>query len=639
MYLYPTQYTLEDRIVASFHNVPLLPYLTECREKGRADVDEQHRKNAANYYEKFADWQSIGRNYSTEISKALKLATDFLWAEHFLSHNDEPKYVSYVNLKILDRYIQVGKQVPVDSILARCRSAIALLVRDWLDYEEHGAFNSKMGKYNRQIFKPDLVDNRIAALKELKLLTPFVSDLPAIHSLDETPSHSYPNDWIYYANAGNGAFALVHMTGLPQSTYHDEYMFLRTIHISECCFWGIISSIKIAIDQFSSGNISASAKYLNEASGFSSILVKLFAVFSTMPYESFFDGFRIKTGDASAIQSRKYQAMDALLRSFNEEKASALRKNPEVQDIVKIAENSSVNIIKVAKLCAEMNVQPELRDAIGRIDRDMLAWRSKHLGIARRYLPREAQGTGDEGIPYLESNVRDPKIMDTTSFFPSEDERITFTSAIQVSANNCSFAFMEFTNFDVRMAEQHLNSTQRKLSSDFKKNRDEIEPRINLYNSFFQERGHICPLVGQFSKGMPSKKIPIIPRLLLSLELQTGLLMGIHDLKKIGSVPIFDIASSGENYRRIDGKQVSCRDRDWVLRDNKGIFASYFTGPDKRTSLNIVERAEATQFDKVALLIFGAPGISENEVTSGIDTLKAVISNFANLENESIWSF
>ena len=35
------------------------------------------------------------------------------------------------------------------------------------------------------------------------------------------------------------------------------------------------------------------------------------------------------------------------------------------------------------------------------LDRDLYKWRARHFGIARKYLPPETVGTGNEGVPYL----------------------------------------------------------------------------------------------------------------------------------------------------------------------------------------------------------------------------------------------
>lgn len=632
--------SFEDRVVRVLNQLPLVAYLIDCRTNGRKNIDPLNRKRARDLYGAVADWRQIWRPQSPELSNALAYGTDFLWAEHFLATNDRARYVPYTNMRILDRYLLVGRQEPVEKILKRCREAIALLVRDWLDFEEEAAFNHQINAYKSINYQNDRVLERVKALKELRDLTPYTEALPHVHSLYAIPPHQYQSDWLYYGNAGNGAIAMLHITGLPQSQYHDEYMFLRTIHIAECCFWGAITSIRCALEHFRQAEVEQVTRFLNEASSFTGTLVKLFAIFETMPVESFFHGFREATGDASAIQSHKYQYLDLLARGYNEQKTQALSQKPELTHLAKLSTFEPNNLATLADKVRGDPRASEVHDAIARIDRHLVAWRSKHVGIAVRYLPPEHQGQGDgtggEGVPYLKSNVRDPLIMvETTDSRDEGTEVVHLTPGFQIAATSCHIGWLEFADLSVDALVAHLDATQKHVGSELKKSREAVAQRIEHYQTFFAARGFQSPLSQQFDKGLPSKTAPLVPRLLLRLELATGLLMGMHDATKIAGTPVLDIASAGEIYTSISGRSLVCRDREWVFRDKKGIFASYFQGPDKRTAL---PAAPAGILKKVAIPVLGAPGIVESEFAEALSRIKSELSTVAHFESESKWA-
>src|SRR5690606_30849541 len=109
-----------------------------------------------------------------------------------------------------------------------------------------------------------------------------------------------------YALDTSHAASLMFVTALPQTKEHDEYLFLRTIHISEVCFWGILTSILSSMESIKNKDFDSAKSHLQTGVAFADILVPLFQAFKTMSPEHF-TNFRDATGNASAIQSRTYQ--------------------------------------------------------------------------------------------------------------------------------------------------------------------------------------------------------------------------------------------------------------------------------------------------------------------------------------------
>lgn len=622
----------EDKILRELQRIPLNDYLQICREHGRQSIPESVRTDACNLYSLVTEWRTTTKSLSLEILSALELAENFLSAEYFLRNNPLPRYTAYTNIRVLDCFLHVGHQIPLTASLDRCTTAIALLVRDWREYETN-ALMMYPDRYNKLNFDIDSVRERIAGLDEFAKLTR-KKGLPDVHSIDAIPTHTYRSDWIYYAIEASGALALCHITCLPQSKFHDEYMFLRTIHIAECCFHGINLSVRAAIFLAKDGSIDEAIDCLKHANLFASFLVKLFALFPTMPIKSFFDGFRLSTGNASAIQSEKYQLLEKITRGLSERKKVALSKQIEghfYSDWNLPEEFTLAGLIESLEDNGRGSIQI-LGSLISELDRLLLMWRSKHLGIARKYLPAEAKGTGDEGVSYLEGNVREPTIKDETMFEDTVDgSRLALTAALQIAARNTAFHWCELNNINTRDLYENLKNIRHITNDTVSNPSHEVQEAIEIYDRFFSDHQHSSPLTGQLAmckaKGVPDRNP--IAELLLTCEIQSGVLIGIHNIERISGALRLDVAIDGDSYEHIGKKTQRCRSGDWIIRDGKGIIASYFDGPDKRTALDVEAFETGKILTSIGVIILGAPELAPERINHAINLINELIGKFS----------
>ena len=165
-------------------------------------------------------------------------------------------------------------------------------------------------------------------------------------------------------------------------------------------------------------------------------------------------------------------------------------------------------------------------------------------------------------------------------------------------------------------------ATKRTLYEKAMKERsEEIEIQIRAYNSFFKKKGYKCPLPNQFrtavQRGIPHI-MPYVDVLLLC-ELGNGVLMGIQDLDAVIGNLTLDVTSKGEQFPGFRGL-VTCRDNEIVLRDEKGIIASYFQGPDKRTEVTKTSR-------NILLYGFFAQNIKSAVVEHALQQAVELLSN------------
>jgi hypothetical protein len=131
-----------------------------------------------------------------------------------------------------------------------------------------------------------------------------------------------------------------------------------------------------------------------------------------------------------------------------------------------------------------------------------------------------------------------------------------------------------------------------------------IEQRVACCGEFFARAGYEFPLAGQLARtidgGFPEAR-PIVGAL-VRCELLTGALMGVHDADSVsGDVLLDRVVREGERFDGMRGV-VECPEGEIVVRDDRGVIASLFQGPDKRTG---VEKHTSN----VTFSIFDVPGL------------------------------
>jgi DNA/RNA-binding domain of Phe-tRNA-synthetase-like protein len=136
----------------------------------------------------------------------------------------------------------------------------------------------------------------------------------------------------------------------------------------------------------------------------------------------------------------------------------------------------------------------------------------------------------------------------------------------------------------------------------------EIRQNMEAFQSFFSDHGFQCPLPSQLrsieKKGFP-RISPFVDTLLLC-EMTNGVLMGVQDLASIHGGLIYDIAQDGESFEGFRSKEpLICKNGEIIIRDAQAIIASYFQGPDQRTSLT-------SRTVSLLFYVFGAPNLARS---------------------------
>lgn len=160
---------------------------------------------------------------------------------------------------------------------------------------------------------------------------------------------------------------------------------------------------------------------------------------------------------------------------------------------------------------------------------------------------------------------------------------ISFTKKYQVTFPELPFGL----GWALQCESQDLKEVKTATLQYIKNNLSNIQQRINRYTQFFAQNRYQCPLKVQMKtllqRGFPT--INFYVDILLVSEMKYGILMGIQDLDKVeGYKLLLDIAEENENFMGFR-ERINCRKDAIVIRDEKDIIASYFEGPDKKTSI------------------------------------------------------
>jgi tryptophan 2,3-dioxygenase len=634
-------------IIELLRPVILTDYIRQARASGRGAVDHAERQNFVLTLERVSSVYASAASLNYQEERLSNLVNDILVSERALLENPVPRYPTYTNIALLNRFIGVYSHPSVQRTWEMCRRALAIIVDDWLQFERHALDiferaehpNASSTESVGRNFQEMNVRRRIEGLQLLSILLAHVHriTIPQAHAL---PSYEYDIDWLYYALEEDGAITLAHLTALPQSDFHDEYLFLRTIHLTEVCLWATIVGIRVAVQAFWRKEFAVTLLALREANFFAEFLVRVFSVFKTLPVESFYDGFRVATGNSSAIQSEKYQHLEILSRSLSDDKRAALRGNKELSWLADWRPGPKATL---PGLLQALNTTTfEHRDSVYaelyRLDRSLQSWRNIHLGVAREYLPPETVGTGEQGVHYLQKHFRKPSLFDSQIVAPADVPGTISQDAYVASADlsNIDIAFIISRDVSALKIAEVANAlgaqtTERIKLLSYEKTYA-LSQLFRYYDPLFAKYGAVFPLRPQLQKaiksGLPSS---VIPRLLISLELSGGLLMGIHDgaLSHIRYPIRVATAAAGQQFESIKGTVLPLKPDELILADSVRVFASYVQGPDKRTSIQMPPPGTDKIFASIVFVVFGAPGLPEADFRAALDIVRTAAFSVA----------
>jgi DNA/RNA-binding domain of Phe-tRNA-synthetase-like protein len=130
-----------------------------------------------------------------------------------------------------------------------------------------------------------------------------------------------------------------------------------------------------------------------------------------------------------------------------------------------------------------------------------------------------------------------------------------------------------------------LRDKQKETEDYIRKNSESLIEKAKAISRFYKVQGeknrsHIESLIKSVANGKSIKPVnPVVDSVVIA-ELRNALAMGVHDLDRIEGDIVLDVVDEGEKFTGIGNRTIITRPNEVVLRDQKGIWASYTQGPD-----------------------------------------------------------
>ena len=379
-----------DTVLSSLERFPLGAYVDDVRTVGRMALDAEVRRHAAALYRRVRD-AALVDGLPDEAAATLRFAQAVLKPQWSMQLPGGKRYETYTNGSVLDWVVSAGGGDD-DGLLPVCAHTVHRKGRSWHRYEMATLGGTTL--WNQVDVSRAHVERRVRLLEKLVRLTGRLGWGRGPGPTDLTTADL---TWPQYACEPAGDHALEYLTTLPQTTQHDEVGFLMTIHIGECCFAAMAACVGVAAAATRAGDAATAAASLDRAKPFADAFDLAFAALGTMPPEHF-RRFVAATGQASAVQSRRYQHLEILLYGLHPAKLEALRLFPELDDL-----DTSASV-PLSRLLVDRKNDPAFDRTITaaqRLDSSLYRWRARHLGASNRLYPFSGL---ELGSGYLESH-------------------------------------------------------------------------------------------------------------------------------------------------------------------------------------------------------------------------------------------
>jgi DNA/RNA-binding domain of Phe-tRNA-synthetase-like protein len=153
----------------------------------------------------------------------------------------------------------------------------------------------------------------------------------------------------------------------------------------------------------------------------------------------------------------------------------------------------------------------------------------------------------------------------------------------------------------------------------------QISNRIEIYDQFFESFGFECPLPKHLKRtihsGFPRYNLMVDAHFMA--EMCAGILVAVTDFDRFDGALTLDLADEGESSGGMGGREISTKQGEIVLRDEKDIVCVLCQGADEKTRVN-------DDTSNVLFYGYAVPGIEENYIKEGLTVAADTMSEFGN---------
>jgi DNA/RNA-binding domain of Phe-tRNA-synthetase-like protein len=169
---------------------------------------------------------------------------------------------------------------------------------------------------------------------------------------------------------------------------------------------------------------------------------------------------------------------------------------------------------------------------------------------------------------------------------------------------------------------KELEETLRRRHAGWDRQRLKEIPVAAAYAAYYRRFGQSYHVLLQLeSVALKGRHLPSIAALVETMfmaELASLILTAGHDGASLAQPLMLDVASGGERYTGLNGKEMTCTRGDMMIRDAAGVISSVLHGPDSRT--RITPRTTSVLFTAYA-----PEGVREDEVRGHLQTIEGLV--------------
>lgn len=162
-------------------------------------------------------------------------------------------------------------------------------------------------------------------------------------------------------------------------------------------------------------------------------------------------------------------------------------------------------------------------------------------------------------------------------------------------------------------------------------NLDGITARIDAYDAFFSRFGFPCPLPKHLKRTINSGfyRYNLMVDAHFMAEMCAGILVAVTDYDRFDGGLILDAALDGEPWRAMGNRDLTVKDGEIVLRDQKDIVCVLCQGADEKTRVS-------ADTSNVLFYAYAVPGIDSEYLEAGLHIAAESVANFGGGEIASI---
>jgi DNA/RNA-binding domain of Phe-tRNA-synthetase-like protein len=152
---------------------------------------------------------------------------------------------------------------------------------------------------------------------------------------------------------------------------------------------------------------------------------------------------------------------------------------------------------------------------------------------------------------------------------------------------------------------------------------EEITKRLMIYDRFFEDFGYECPLPKHLKRtinsGFPRYDLMVDAHFMA--EMCSGILVAVTDQDRIEGKLTLDLAEDGELCRGMGERDITTKDGEIVLRDEREIICVLCQGADEKTRVS-----ENTR--NVLFYAYAVPGIDGRYLHDGLAIAAEAMTEF-----------